>query len=75
MPVYEYTCLDCSHAFDSLRSMSQADDPIACPECLSEHTSRLLSLFAAHSQGKVVAGNSASSCGTCSAASCAGCGH
>jgi putative FmdB family regulatory protein len=75
MPVYEYACLDCQHTFDALRSMSQADDPIACPDCGKEHTSRMISLFAAHSDGKVVAGGDAPDCGTCSASSCAGCGQ
>jgi putative FmdB family regulatory protein len=74
MPLYEYACLDCQHIFDALRSMSQADDPIACPVCQSQHTSRKISIFAAHSEGKVVAGGS-SDCGACSASSCAGCGH
>ena len=75
MPLYEYACLDCQHTFDTLRSMAQADDPIACPKCQGEHTSRMLSLFAAHSEGKVVAGGSAPDCGACSASSCAGCNH
>ena len=32
MPIYEYRCMDCGHAFESLQKMS--DDPIStCPSC------------------------------------------
>lgn len=75
MPLYEYACLDCQHIFDALRSMSQADEPIACPSCLGRHTSRKISLFAAHRARAVVAGGSAPGCSGCSASSCTGCGH
>lgn len=72
MPVYEYVCSDCHNKFDALRPMSQADEPIACERCASGRTARVLSVFAAVSDGKPVAGASDSSCacgGSC------GCGH
>jgi putative FmdB family regulatory protein len=74
MPVYEYVCLDCGKRFETLRLMREADAPIACVTCESDHTSRLISLFAAHSSGKVIAGGS-HSCGGCSGGSCASCSH
>jgi putative FmdB family regulatory protein len=73
MPVYEYICLDCDTKFDALRSMSKADAPIECENCASGHTSRLISLFAAHSNGKIVAGAS-KGCASCSTHTCSTCG-
>ena len=75
MPIYEYVCLDCRTQFDALRSMSEADAPIPCKQCHSEHTSRMLSLFNAHSDGRVVAQQStAAACSTCAGGNCAACG-
>lgn len=42
MPIYEYQCETCHHAFDVLQRMS--DDPISlCPECEKETVVRLVS--------------------------------
>jgi putative FmdB family regulatory protein len=65
MPLYEYICLDCRTQFDILRSMKDADAPIACQDCLGENTSRMLSLFFAHSDGRAVT-QSAPACTSCS---------
>jgi putative FmdB family regulatory protein len=73
MPLYEYICLDCIMRFDALRPMKDADTPIQCVKCSSEHTSRQLSVFFAHSEGRLVA-QSAPSCAGCAGGSCAGCG-
>jgi putative FmdB family regulatory protein len=73
MPIYEYVCLDCHKKFDALRSMSEADAAIRCKNCQSEHTSRAISLFAAHSGGRVVAGTD-NTCNTCSTHHCSSCG-
>lgn len=74
MPLYEYRCADCETRFDALRSMADADTPIACPQCGSENTGRLISLFSAVGSGGVIAG-AGSSCGSCApSASCATCG-
>ncbi len=72
MPLYEYLCLDCRKEFDALRSMSEADAPIRCTHCRSERTSRKISLFSAHSGGKIVAG-SAHKCSSCFGGVCATC--
>ena len=79
MPIYEYTCDDCAYKFDALRSMSQADDSIACVQCEGMNTHRALSLFAAVSKGeggetRSVAGTG-SGCSACAATSCTTCGH
>ena len=62
MPLYEYRCRACDTCFDALRSMAEADAPIACPGCRSTDTCRLISLFAARSDKGVIAGASCSSC-------------
>lgn len=74
MPLYEYVCLDCKTHFDALRSIKDADAPIACSRCQSEHTARQLSVFFAHSDGRVVA-QSSSGCASCASGACATCGH
>jgi putative FmdB family regulatory protein len=74
MPVYEYACKDCGTRFESLRSMREADSPIACQHCASLNTTRKLSLFCAQSGGKAIAGSS-SGCQGCSGGSCSSCGH
>jgi putative FmdB family regulatory protein len=74
MPLYEYLCLDCERRFERLRSAS-ASDGAAC-DCGSDHTRRLISLFAAHSKGngggKSLGGGGCGSCGGghCSSCSC-----
>lgn len=72
MPLYEYFCDDCETKFETLRPMSKADDPIQCKNCESMHTSRALSMFAAH----VNNGGTVSSVagGGCSGGNCGSCG-
>ena len=45
MAVYEYLCRACATRFEARRPMSEAGDPIECPEGHSD-TVRLLSMFA-----------------------------
>lgn len=73
MPLYEYKCSDCRTQFDALRSISKADAPIACQDCQGENTSRMLSLFFAHSDGRTIT-QSASACTSCSTHACSTCG-
>jgi putative FmdB family regulatory protein len=73
MPIYEYECRDCGERFDALRTMAEADKPIVCAACHGQHASRLISVFAAHSGGRVVAGSNGGGCAGCSGGSCATC--
>jgi putative FmdB family regulatory protein len=75
MPLYEYVCRDCHTRFDALRSIKDADAPIDCENCQSEHTSRKLSVFFAHSEGRTVTQTSSAGCASCAGGSCASCGH
>jgi putative FmdB family regulatory protein len=74
MPIYEYECRDCGHAFEVMRSMSDADKAVACEKCKSRKTTRQLSLFNASSGGKALTGHD-SGCGHCSGGHCNSCGH
>jgi putative FmdB family regulatory protein len=78
MPIYEYSCEDCTQTFEKMRPMSKADAAIACPKCGGEHTARGLSRFAAFSHGDngashAVAGNGG--CQGCGSHSCGSCHH
>jgi putative FmdB family regulatory protein len=75
MPVYEYHCRDCKTKFEALRPISKADAPIACSKCAGKRTSRVLSVFAAHSGGKAISGASGGGgCASCGGGSCSTCG-
>jgi putative FmdB family regulatory protein len=74
MPIYEYTCINCSKDFEALRPMKDADAAIPCKYCQSDRTLRKVSVFYASSAGRVVAGGGGgSACGSCSGGSCATC--
>ncbi len=74
MPIYEYRCKDCQTKFSVLRSMSQADAPIACERCAGVNTARVLSTFYAHGEGGALSG-AGGGCGSCEGGSCGSCGH
>jgi putative FmdB family regulatory protein len=48
MPLYEYTCRQCSRDFEAL---VRASDTPSCPSCQSDDLQRKLSVFAAHTAG------------------------
>ena len=80
MPIYEYVCLECGERFETLRLMREADMPIACSRCESEHTSRKVSVVFSHTGGTMAAESSRSitssgGCAGCSGGSCSTCGH
>ena len=58
MPIYEYECLNCGDHFELLRSMSDNDRDIKCPECGAEKVSRVFSTFATTSSGSSCAPSS-----------------
>jgi putative FmdB family regulatory protein len=41
MPMYEYTCRDCQHTFETLVF---GDSKVECPECQGSKLERLISL-------------------------------
>lgn len=42
MPMYEYTCHDCDHNFETL--VFSEGEKVECPECHGSHLERLISL-------------------------------
>lgn len=45
MPIHEYVCAACGHAFEEL--IRSADQQVACPKCGAKKLQRKLSSFAA----------------------------
>jgi putative FmdB family regulatory protein len=78
MPIYEYRCQECNKDFEYLVLRDQ--EPDECQACKSKQVIRLMSAcgFVSKGGGGETVSSSASagsSCGGCSASSCAGCGH
>jgi putative FmdB family regulatory protein len=73
MPIYEYYCNDCGVRFEVLRSIKDADMPVACNSCQSSHTKRALSVFFAKSGSQIIAGGNTSGCAGCAGGSCSSC--
>src|SRR5260221_4309018 len=74
MPVYEYFCRSCNTRYEKLRSMSDADAPIDCPECAEHDSVRVLSVFVTHTVGSRSSASAQESASTMSSGGC-GCGH
>jgi putative FmdB family regulatory protein len=53
MSVYEYMCPKCETELELRRSVSQRDDPVACPQCGSA-CRRVASVFATRIDYKTV---------------------
>ena len=49
MPIYEFTCGDCSSDFETLVRSSDWEGEVECPGCGSEKLEKRLSVFAAGS--------------------------
>ncbi len=77
MPTYEYICHDCEKTFEALRSMKEADSPIACSVCNSLQTERKLSVcnFNGGHESGYSSSSSSCGCGNCSGGSCSSCNH
>ena len=65
MPLYEYSCRECGHAFEVLQRMGEQGDDLRCPACRSVGADRQLSTFAGRAtQGSLAgAGAAAPACG------------
>jgi len=48
MPIYEYQCRRCEHAFEAI---VDGDESVVCPECRAAELDRLLSLPAKPKNG------------------------
>ena len=43
MPLYEYSCPDCSQTFDKIIRFSEADKTPVCPHCGEQNAQKLIS--------------------------------
>ena len=61
MPLYEYLCSKCDHAFEELvRSRRQR---VACPECRSRNIKKLISTFGVNVGASPSGGGHGGGCG------------
>jgi putative FmdB family regulatory protein len=61
MPIYEYVCSDCGHAFEALVYGSERP---SCPECEGRELEKQFSTFAAPGESRLEQ-PAPGSCGTC----------
>jgi len=62
MPIYEYTCKDCSHEFEAL---VYGREKAECPKCHSKRLAPQLSVFAVAGKSGSSAGTETGACGSC----------
>ncbi len=74
MPLYEFFCYDCRTTFSERRSFSQAGDAAECPQCLSQHTRKVIGAVAVISDGTRPIGNPLTTSGDAAQAVSGGCG-
>lgn len=64
MPLYEYVCRHCGHAFEVLQKMGERGEELRCAACGGVGADRQLSTFAGHTaSAAAAASSSASACG------------
>ncbi len=66
MPIFEFKCKQCGHAFSKIVWSHKSEASIPCPKCDSARTEKLISSFASISQ------SSSSATGDCSGNACGG---
>jgi putative FmdB family regulatory protein len=64
VPLYEYSCTDCHHQFETLVRGGRAPE---CPACHGTSLEKQLSVFAAHAGGPSTATSAAPMAGACGA--------
>ncbi|HPN33237.1 MAG TPA: zinc ribbon domain-containing protein [bacterium] len=65
MPIYEYRCTQCGHAFEAFQRMGADGQDLTCPKCQAPKPEKIFSSFAASSAagGLNAGGASLSGCG------------
>ncbi|RLE24035.1 MAG: zinc ribbon domain-containing protein, partial [Acidobacteria bacterium] len=53
MPIYEYTCKDCSTTFARLQKIGADTNGIVCPTCKSSEVERKISSFSGGAGGAI----------------------
>lgn len=70
MPLYDFVCKKCGHAFEAL--VMGSDQPV-CPQCRSTELDKQMSTFAARTTGGKESGGGGSKCAGCTGRSCRTC--
>ncbi len=70
MPIYEYACLDCQHAFEELSSYAERAASRLCPNCTSPRVKPLFSRVAMLSGSDEPSPGAAAGCGCGGACAC-----
>jgi len=74
MPIYEFTCHQCTHRFEALCRLGSNGEGLACPCCGCERVRKVMSTFASRSSGAEPAVPSGGrACSACSSRHCATC--
>ncbi|MEW6114501.1 MAG: zinc ribbon domain-containing protein [Thermodesulfobacteriota bacterium] len=60
MPIFEFECCRCGKEFERLVFASE-EGSVACPECGSKETKKVVSVFSCSGVGKDIGGSCASS--------------
>jgi len=72
MPIFEYLCKECGHAFEKI--VPRYDSSAACTHCESQNVEKQLSVFAVAGPSKEFASGPEGGCGRCGAAEPGSCG-
>lgn len=62
MPIFEYVCKECSHAFEALVYGNEKPE---CPKCHGRKLAPQLSVFAVAAKGSSASMPATGACGTC----------
>ncbi|MCC7007656.1 MAG: zinc ribbon domain-containing protein [Acidobacteria bacterium] len=62
MPLFEYICRDCGHAFEALVTASRLP---SCPSCESQALEKQLSVFALSTKSRDASPAPVGACGAC----------
>ena len=76
MPIYEYICQDCGHAFEKL--VPRAGTPVECEKCASSRVEKQFSVFSAAVSSPTAACAAVENCpaaGGCGCHGKCGCKH
>ena len=67
MPMFEFTCNSCNHAFEELVRSPDPSVKVLCPKCSGNKVTRQFSVFAARSEAGASQrfADSGSGCGRC----------
>jgi putative FmdB family regulatory protein len=80
MPIYEFKCAACAQRIEKLCPLGETGAGITCPRCGKPGPNRVMSSFRTargkgNENGGLELNGGSDGCASCSAASCATCGH